>query len=108
MGCEVGEAVGSRNIGDAALSGEWVVERRRGIGILNIGSNRIGVNQGDDATELCGGREVGIRANGRNRHGKGVGVLLGLDELLGDGNDLSIISEFGDNSVGELELVIQS
>jgi hypothetical protein len=102
---EVAEAVRQGDIGNAQAGSLEGAEQRLGsVGVLDVSARHIGVDQRDDATESLSGGQAGVAADGGDRLGEGVEVLLGLDEGGGGGEDLGVVAELGDDLVGKFEL----
>lgn len=104
---EVAEAVGTHDVGDGQAGGvEGVLQRPGRVGILNVGTDDSRVDEGHDAAEGLRGGQGGIRADGRDVLREGVEVLLGGNELRGRGQDGRVVTELGDDLVGELQLQV--
>lgn len=104
-GSQVGEALGSHDVGDRQASGiERSGQRRLGVGVLDIRASDGRVDQRHDTTQLCGGGKGGVRADAGDGDHEGVEVLLRGDESLGSIDHGLVSAELGDDLVGQGEL----
>jgi len=102
---EVGEAVGNGDLGNAQAGIlEGGLERGSRVGVLDVRSSNSRVDQRNNTTELRGGGQAGITADGGDGLGEGVEVLLSPDKGESTLDDSRVIAEGLNNGVGEFKL----
>ena len=102
---EVGEAVGNGDLGNAQAGIlEGGLERGSRVGVLDVRSSNSRVDQRNNTTELRGGGQAGITADGGDGLGEGVEVLLSSDKGESTLDDSGVIAEGLNNGVGEFKL----
>lgn len=77
------------------------------IGVLDIGTIDSRIDKGNNASESSGSGKRSIGADRRDRNRKGVEVLLCLNEGGSSGNDLRVITKFGDDLIGKDKLFVR-